>query len=435
MLGVIVHSKSRKLSLHSNHSSPVTRIKAEVTFKRHRSSSNDTEGLQRKKSKVEIGFGNRTPPPISSKHRAETKREPVKNDDDDSTPYSPSKMYEDSSFDDALSSKVGVEVKKEKPKTVQMSFYGEHQPATSKSTVAAPSPVKLLPVVTSPQSGAAIKSTSEDTTKLIDINTTAVAASLKSALNLPPTANIQTLLANLSSSKLKELASAVSTLEKISDGPIDQSTLTAAGTGKLRAVFSSDTSLPVPSVPAGPSEPPPHQQSLQQLTPQDQPPTHPYQPQDSQFRTEWDQRHQRPPFRPELPPPQQQQQQYHPQDTTYQQPTPNQPPPNHVPTNDLPPPPINNTSYHSPQPHNDDSSYHPPQAEQHTWRDPRTNWGQQQYQHEQQQQQQQQNDGWNRDERFNNSGRGYRGGYRGRGERRGGWGKDHRSEHYRGYHT
>ncbi len=227
LLGVIVHTRTKRLSLQPTHTSPVTRIKAEVTLKRRHSSADDKEGHERKKHKVEIGFGNQTPP-LSSRHIAETKNETPQDDDaDDSAPYSPSKMYE--SDEEAQSSNVGSMstdvAESTKKEILHVSFYGEHQPADTDTL----SPVKTAP----PQLGG----TAPDVTKLVDVNTTAVAASLKSALDLPQSANIQTLLSNLSSTKLKELASAVSTLEKISDGPIDQSTLAAAGTAKLRAAF------------------------------------------------------------------------------------------------------------------------------------------------------------------------------------------------------
>ncbi len=218
LLGVIVHSKNKKLSLQVTPTSPVTRIKAEVTLKRRHPSFDEKEGYKRKKSKVEVGFGDQTPP-LSSKHEADVGpvRKITPSQDDDNAPYSPSKMYENNN-DEHTSNK-----------TPHVSFYGEHQPATDTKSVAPPSPVNnaLTQLGTAPS----------DTTKLVDVNTTAVAASLKSALDLPSSANIQTLLSTLSSTKLKELASAVSTLEKISDGPIDQSTLAAAGTAKLRAAF------------------------------------------------------------------------------------------------------------------------------------------------------------------------------------------------------
>ena len=445
MLGVIVRSKARKPSYHQlNHPSPVTRIRAEVTLKRHHSSSDDSnpEGSHRKRSKVEIGFGGQTPP-SSSRYRAETSV--VKTEEDDETPYSPSNMFEDSSLDDVSVPKSDKVKKEEPPQTVQMSFYGEHQPATTE----APS---SLPVSSS--------TSAEDVSKKVGINTSAVADSLRTALNLPPSANIQNILANLSSSKLKELASAVSSLEKISDGPIDQSTLAAAGTTKLRAALgsegsapSSSSSQPAPANVSVPStippvishEPPPSKPVLSQQHPPQQPGfppksaqgPHPHQSHEShhhqaqgpptQFRTEWDQRHQQQSYRTEPPP---QQQYNHPPQNEYQHPPANYPPEQHEyhrPPNQIDnPPPSQSYPPQPPPPHSD--SYRPPHSQypSHEWRDPRSDWGQN-YQHEPPH-----HEGWNREEGFHSRGRGFRGGFRGhRGhpERRVTWDNEHYSEH------
>lgn len=217
LLGVIVSSKSRKH--HHRHlqdtPSPATHIRAEVTLKRHHSTGDEGNSgeLQKKRIKfqTEIGFGGQTPPSGSRRGVGlsfSTKKEPA--DDDESAPYSPSNLLDDVDALDSKSKSVSKPLAEEKTQShegVQVSFYGEHRPLSSVSSFSSQS-----------LSSSDTSSKVAGTPSVEEINTSVMAASLKATLNLPPATDIKNILAQLSNDKLKELASAVSSLEKISEG-------------------------------------------------------------------------------------------------------------------------------------------------------------------------------------------------------------------------